>query len=83
MHDDDDDDVTGGAYLEHLWSNDGRLDTGEAMLLDETAAGLNPTEVEEAIALIKGAKNADLGRKLIDWASSPAMHGPPIAANVT
>ena len=28
----------------------------------------------EAIALIKGAKNAANGRKLIDWASSPAMH---------
>src|SRR5256885_563025 len=27
----------------------------------------------EAIALIKGAKNPELGRKLIDWASSPAM----------
>jgi iron(III) transport system substrate-binding protein len=27
----------------------------------------------EGIALIKGAKNADLGRKLIDWATSPAM----------
>ena len=27
----------------------------------------------EAIALIKGAKNADAGKKLIDWASSPAM----------
>jgi len=27
----------------------------------------------EAIALIKGAKNPDLGRKLIDWATSPAM----------
>ena len=29
----------------------------------------------EAIALIKGAKNPELGRKLIDWASSPAMQG--------
>ncbi|HQU47915.1 MAG TPA: ABC transporter substrate-binding protein [Casimicrobiaceae bacterium] len=27
----------------------------------------------EAIALIKGAKNPDLGKKLIDWATSPAM----------
>jgi iron(III) transport system substrate-binding protein len=27
----------------------------------------------EGIALIKGAKNAELGRKLIDWATSPAM----------
>jgi iron(III) transport system substrate-binding protein len=27
----------------------------------------------EAIALIKGAKNPELGRKLIDWATSPAM----------
>ena len=27
----------------------------------------------EAIALIKGAKNPALGKKLIDWASSPAM----------
>ncbi len=27
----------------------------------------------EAIALVKGAKNAALGRKLIDWASSPDM----------
>jgi len=27
----------------------------------------------EGIALIKGAKNPALGRKLIDWASSPAM----------
>jgi iron(III) transport system substrate-binding protein len=27
----------------------------------------------ECIALIKGAKNADAGRKLIDWATSPAM----------
>ena len=29
----------------------------------------------EGIALIKGAKNADLGKKLIDWATSPAMQG--------
>ncbi len=29
----------------------------------------------EAIALLKGAKNADLGKKLIDWATSPAMQG--------
>ena len=29
----------------------------------------------EGIALIKGAKNPDLGKKLIDWASSPAMQG--------
>jgi iron(III) transport system substrate-binding protein len=29
----------------------------------------------EGIALIKGAKNPDLGRKLIDWATSPAMQG--------
>jgi len=27
----------------------------------------------EAIALIKGAKNADAAKKLIDWAASPAM----------
>ncbi len=27
----------------------------------------------ECIALIKGARNADAGRKLIDWATSPAM----------
>jgi iron(III) transport system substrate-binding protein len=27
----------------------------------------------ECIALIKGAKNPDAGRKLIDWATSPAM----------
>ncbi|MCC6194534.1 MAG: ABC transporter substrate-binding protein [Burkholderiales bacterium] len=27
----------------------------------------------EGIALIKGAKNADAGKKLIDWAASPAM----------
>ncbi len=27
----------------------------------------------EAIALIKGAKNPDTGKKLIDWAASPAM----------
>ena len=27
----------------------------------------------EAIALIKGAKNPEQGKKLIDWASSPAM----------
>jgi iron(III) transport system substrate-binding protein len=29
----------------------------------------------EGIALIKGAKNPELGRKLIDWAASPAMQG--------
>jgi iron(III) transport system substrate-binding protein len=29
----------------------------------------------EAIALIKGAKNPELGKKLIDWATSPAMQG--------
>jgi iron(III) transport system substrate-binding protein len=29
----------------------------------------------EAIALIKGAKNPAEGKKLIDWASSPAMQG--------
>jgi iron(III) transport system substrate-binding protein len=29
----------------------------------------------EGIALIKGAKNADSAKKLIDWASSPAMQG--------
>lgn len=29
----------------------------------------------EAIALLKGAKNPELGRKLIDWATSPAMQG--------
>ncbi len=29
----------------------------------------------EAIALLKGAKNADLGKRLIDWATSPAMQG--------
>jgi hypothetical protein len=28
--DDDDDDVASGAYLEHLWSDDGQLDTGES-----------------------------------------------------
>jgi iron(III) transport system substrate-binding protein len=27
----------------------------------------------EAVALLKGAKNPELGKKLIDWASSPAM----------
>src|SRR4030095_242808 len=27
----------------------------------------------EGIALIKGAKNAELGKKLIDWATAPAM----------
>ena len=27
----------------------------------------------EAIALVKGAKNPEVGKKLIDWASSPAM----------
>ncbi len=27
----------------------------------------------EAVALIKGAKNPELGKKLIDWAASPAM----------
>jgi len=27
----------------------------------------------ECIALVKGAKNADAGKKLIDWATSPAM----------
>jgi iron(III) transport system substrate-binding protein len=27
----------------------------------------------ECIALIKGAKNPDAGKKLIDWATSPAM----------
>jgi iron(III) transport system substrate-binding protein len=27
----------------------------------------------EAIALLKGAKNPELGKKLIDWAASPAM----------
>ena len=27
----------------------------------------------EAIALLKGAKNPGAGKKLIDWASSPAM----------
>src|SRR5882762_950044 len=27
----------------------------------------------EAIALLKGAKNAEAGKKLIDWATSPAM----------
>jgi iron(III) transport system substrate-binding protein len=27
----------------------------------------------EAIALLKGAKNPEVGKKLIDWASSPAM----------
>jgi len=36
-----------------------------------------PTEgigtAAEAIALIKGAKNPELGKKLIDWAASPAM----------
>ena len=29
----------------------------------------------EGIALIKGAKNPELGKKLIDWATSPAMQG--------
>ena len=29
----------------------------------------------EGIALIKGAKNPALGKKLIDWATSPAMQG--------
>jgi iron(III) transport system substrate-binding protein len=29
----------------------------------------------EAIALIKGAKNVDAAKKLIDWATSPAMQG--------
>lgn len=29
----------------------------------------------EAIALLRGAKNAALGKKLIDWATSPAMQG--------
>jgi iron(III) transport system substrate-binding protein len=29
----------------------------------------------EGIALIKGAKNPELGKKLIDWAASPAMQG--------
>jgi len=29
----------------------------------------------EGIALLKGAKNPDLGKKLIDWATSPAMQG--------
>ncbi len=29
----------------------------------------------EAIALLKGAKNPALGKKLIDWATSPAMQG--------
>ncbi len=29
----------------------------------------------EAIALIKGAKNPVLGKKLIDWSTSPAMQG--------
>jgi iron(III) transport system substrate-binding protein len=29
----------------------------------------------EAIALLKGAKNPEPGKKLIDWASSPAMQG--------
>ena len=29
----------------------------------------------EGIALIKGARNPELGKKLIDWASSPAMQG--------
>jgi iron(III) transport system substrate-binding protein len=29
----------------------------------------------EGIALLKGAKNPELGRKLIDWAASPAMQG--------
>ena len=37
----------------------------------------------EAIALLKGAKNPEAGKKLIDWASSPAMHGPPMAARST
>ena len=29
----------------------------------------------EAVALLKGAKNAAPGKKLIDWAASPAMQG--------
>jgi iron(III) transport system substrate-binding protein len=29
----------------------------------------------EAVALLKGAKNPELGKKLIDWAASPAMQG--------
>lgn len=29
----------------------------------------------EGIALLKGARNPELGRKLIDWATSPAMQG--------
>jgi iron(III) transport system substrate-binding protein len=29
----------------------------------------------EAIALLKGAKNPEQGKKLIDWATSPAMQG--------
>jgi iron(III) transport system substrate-binding protein len=29
----------------------------------------------EAIALLKGAKNPELGKKLIDWATSPGMQG--------
>ncbi len=29
----------------------------------------------EAIALLKGAKNPELGKRLIDWAASPAMQG--------
>lgn len=29
----------------------------------------------EAIALVKGAKNPELAKKLIDWAASPAMQG--------
>jgi iron(III) transport system substrate-binding protein len=29
----------------------------------------------EAIALLKGAKNPVQGKKLIDWATSPAMQG--------
>jgi iron(III) transport system substrate-binding protein len=29
----------------------------------------------EAVALIKGARNPELGKKLIDWAAGPAMQG--------
>jgi iron(III) transport system substrate-binding protein len=29
----------------------------------------------EAIALLRGARNPEVGRKLIDWAASPAMQG--------
>ena len=38
-----------------------------------TAASEGIGTAAEAIALIKGAKNPDTAKKLIDWAASPAM----------